>query len=304
MKRQLFAASALLFALLAATALPAAPFSNTASAETAWHREGAVAFAEARRSDKLVLVELYADWCGWCKVMERETFSSAQFAEYAKRFVLLRVDVDDRGEGMELQRRFRATSLPTLLILDAFQAKVGDIQGYHEPHELLPLLDRALARHAQFLADFDRALAGADPAVWLASAKEMHQRGDGKRAARAFEKVLQAKTISGDALAWAKLQLADAYRMSERFDLARKTAAALKAELRAAPAGDTGNAQSKMVAERVDLLLLYIAGAEHDCGDAASALAAFEKGYPKSPFLADARKAYRATTSDSGTQCS
>jgi hypothetical protein len=59
-----------------------------------------------------------------------------------------------------------------------------------------------------------------------------------------------------------------------------------------------------MIAERADLLLVYIAGAEHDCGAAASALATFEKGYPKSSFLPDARRAYRATTTDSGGQCS
>jgi thiol-disulfide isomerase/thioredoxin len=296
MKRQPFVVAASLVAGLLSAA--------SVRAESAWLTSGAEAFAEARRADKLVLVELYADWCGWCKVMEREVFSDPAFQSYAQRFVLLRVDTEDRGEGAELQRRFRATSLPTLLLLDPHQALVGEIRGYMKTPDLLAQLGAAVSRHQEFLADFDRALASGDPASWLARAKEMHLRGDGVRAARAFEKVLAAKQLSGDELAWARLQLADSYRMAERFGDAKRTARSLRTELVAAASRGAATEQSTLLTERVDLLLLYIAGGEHDCDDAAQAFSVFEKGYPKSPYLSDARRAFRATTSDSGSQCS
>ena len=295
---------------LAAGALSTLPFPARAlaapapGAETAshWRTDGASAFAEAKKSGRLVLVDLYAEWCGWCKVMDREVFSSPAFQSQASRFVLLRLDTDDRGEGTDMAQRFRATSLPTMLVLDGNQALVSEIRGYRETDELLPLLDDADAKHKAFLADFDRVLAAAKPADWLAKAKEMHQRGDGPRAAAAFEKVIGAKHLSGDALGWARLQLADAYRMGERFDDAKHTASALRSDLAASTAAPSPDA--KQIAERVDLLLLYIAGGRHDCADAASAFATFEKGYPKSPFLADARRALRSTTRDNGSQCS
>ena len=128
----------------------------------------------------------------------------------------------------------------------------------------------------------------------------MHIRGDGGRAARGFDKAIQSGQLTGDELGWARLQLADSYRMAERFPEAKKTARALRSDL----AAKAPTEQGALIAERVDLLLLYIAGGEHDCGDAAQALAAFEKGYPRSSFLPDARRAFRATTSDSGSQCS
>jgi thiol-disulfide isomerase/thioredoxin len=296
MKRLIFA----LFAL----ATPALAAPAVAGADSTWHRSVADAFSAARKVDRLVLVELYADWCGWCKVMDRETFSSEEFQAKAKEFVLLRVDTDDGAEGSELQRRFRANSLPTLLVLDPNQYLVAQIVGYKKAPELLQLLDAAQDGQAAFLAEFDRTLAGGSSAQWLAKAKEMHVRGDGRRAAKAFEKVLAAKTLAGDDLSWARLQLADSYRMSERFDVARQTARALRTDLAAAAAEAVPSAHGAMIAERADLLLVYIAGAEHDCGAAASALATFEKGYPKSSFLPDARRAYRATTTDSGGQCS
>ena len=287
---------------LVAGALSALP--SSADSAGAWRTDGATAFAEAKKSGKLVLVDLYAEWCGWCKVMERETFSTPAFKEQAARFVLLRLDTDDRDEGTSMAQRFRATSLPTMLILDANQALVGEIRGYRELDELLPMLDDAIEGHKMFLADFDRVLATAKPADWLAKAREMHQRGDGVRAAAAFEKVLAAKHLSGEALGWARLQLADAYRMGEKFEDAKRTAAALRNDLATAAAAAAPSTDEKQLAERVDLLLLYIAGGRHDCADAASAFATFEKGYPKSPFLADAKRALRSTTKDNGSQCS
>jgi thioredoxin-related protein len=295
MKRKLFA-----FAIATLAGSSPTLLAGAETARTEWQKSAPAAFAEAKRTDKLVLVELYADWCGWCKVMEREVFADPEFQRYASRFVLLQVDTEDGAAGSELQRRFRATSLPTLLVLDANQSLVGEVRGYMKTAQLLPHLDQAVARHRDLIAAYDRTLAGDDPAQWLVKAQEMHQRGDGKRAVRGFEKAIASGKIAGDELAWARLQLADAYRMSERYAEAKKTAHALRADL----ASSARSEQGALVAERVDLLLLYIAGGEHDCGDAADALAAFEKGYPKSSYLADARRAFRATTSDSGNQCS
>ena len=59
-------------------------------AAAVWLDHPETAFAEAKRSGKVVLVDLYADWCGWCKVMERDVFSTPEFQTYAERFVLLR----------------------------------------------------------------------------------------------------------------------------------------------------------------------------------------------------------------------
>jgi thiol:disulfide interchange protein len=33
-------------------------------------------FAKAQKENKILLVDVYTDWCGWCKVMDRETYSN------------------------------------------------------------------------------------------------------------------------------------------------------------------------------------------------------------------------------------
>ncbi len=265
-------------------------------AAAVWLDQPDTAFAEAKRSGKVVLVDLYADWCGWCKVMERDVFSTPEFQSYAERFVLLRVDVEDGGAGSEIQRRFQANSLPTLLLLDANRALVGEVEGFLPTARLLARLDGALRTHRAAIAAFDRALAGNDPAAWQAQARAAHQRGDGERAAQLFEKLITQGGLAGDDLAWARLQLADSYRFAGRFTDADRALGELVANLAAAA--------NPKIRERADLLKLYLARERRDCAAAAGALAEFEKGHPNSPLLADARRTYRALQSDSTAQCS
>lgn len=298
MKRQIFAASALVIAACLPASAAAVP--GPAPALSAWHNRSDAAFAAARKSGKPVLVDLYAAWCGWCKTMEREVFSQTRFQTYAERFELLRVDVEDGADGSELQQRFRADSLPTLLLLDPKQALIGKIEGFMETERLIARLDRELKAYDAFLASYESALASTDPLLWRSRGQEMHARGDGGRAAVLFERVLREGSLAGDELAWTRLQLADAYRIDGRFAEAKKTAS----ELRRALAGAAPTPQSPGIAERVDLLLIFIAGGQGDCIGAAGALAAFERGHPRSPYLADARRAYSALKSDTTAQCS
>ncbi len=300
MKRQTFAASALVLAAFAArVAYPAPAAAPAPPALSTWHNDAETAFAEARKSGRPVLVDLYADWCGWCKTMEREVFTQERFATYARRFVLLRVDVEDGGAGTELQRRFRADSLPTLLLLDPKRSLIGTIEGFMETEKLIARLDRELRTYDAFLAGYERTLTANDPLAWRKLAQELHSRGDGGRAAVLFERVIRDGKLTGDDLSWSRLQLADAYRLDGRFAEAKKAAS----ELRTALSAGQGT-QNAGLAERVDLLLLFIAGSEHDCTAAAFALAAFERGHPRSPYLADARRVYSALKSGNTAQCS
>ena len=78
-----------------------------------WLVEGSdETFEVEARSSVAVLVDLWAPWCGPCRVVGPIVEQLAQ--EYAGRLKVVKVNVDDNPG---LARQFRAMSIPTLVVL-------------------------------------------------------------------------------------------------------------------------------------------------------------------------------------------
>ncbi|HET7873865.1 MAG TPA: DUF255 domain-containing protein, partial [Terriglobales bacterium] len=61
-----------------------------------WHQWGPEAFAEAKRQNKPVLLDIGAVWCHWCHVMDRESYDDPEVAQIINdNFVAVKVDRDE-----------------------------------------------------------------------------------------------------------------------------------------------------------------------------------------------------------------
>ncbi len=73
------------------------------------------AFAKAEQENKHVFVDSYTDWCYWCKVMDKETFTDPEIAAYLNaEFVPIKVNME-KDFGIDVAMKFRVRSFPTLL---------------------------------------------------------------------------------------------------------------------------------------------------------------------------------------------
>src|SRR5262245_21847496 len=65
----------------------------------------AEAIKQAKKEKKLVMVDYYTTWCGWCKVLDKKTYSNQAVGEYADaNMISLKIDAE-KGEGIELTKR-------------------------------------------------------------------------------------------------------------------------------------------------------------------------------------------------------
>lgn len=100
--------------------------------------------AEAVAARKYLFVELYAEWCGPCRVMER-TLATDEVGEYMNpRFVSARYDVD-KATGALLARANGVRSIPTCLVIDHQGNVVGRIVGANGPERFIAAMQRLLA---------------------------------------------------------------------------------------------------------------------------------------------------------------
>src|SRR5438094_2853685 len=64
-----------------------------------WRQWGEEAFAEARRQNKPVLLDIGAVWCHWCHVMDRESYDNPDVAQIInENFIAIKVDRDERPD--------------------------------------------------------------------------------------------------------------------------------------------------------------------------------------------------------------
>ncbi len=89
---------------------------------------------QAETGSKFILVDVYTEWCGPCKLMERTTFRDPGTQELLKRVVALKVD-GEKGQGPELVNRYQVAGFPCFLILDAKGQVVDKRMGYMPAHE-------------------------------------------------------------------------------------------------------------------------------------------------------------------------
>ncbi len=92
----------------------------------------------ARDKGLKVIVNFYADWCHYCKKMEKETFADPAVISYVNRhFVPIRINSD---KEKKLASSFRVRSLPATFFIAEDGAKIGQLPGYVPPQNMLILL--------------------------------------------------------------------------------------------------------------------------------------------------------------------
>lgn len=104
-----------------------APASVAGVSFTSGSLDDALGRAKARRS--LVLVEVFATWCGPCKRQAAEVFHAPAGGELFRDLVAWRVDFDDPAMR-PLMERWNILSLPTVLVLRPDGSEVDRIEGY------------------------------------------------------------------------------------------------------------------------------------------------------------------------------
>lgn len=97
-----------------------------------WLEDETNAWAEAKKQNRLLLIDFSAEWCTPCMLLEADTFSdeSVQTA-IAHDFVPLRVDVtEDSHVNREQLKRYHIRGLPAVLLIDPSGRELDRLDHY------------------------------------------------------------------------------------------------------------------------------------------------------------------------------
>lgn len=126
-----------MFLITCAFIMAAAISQATASTQESfpWHKSIEEAQAAAEKSQKPVMLYFTTDWCGWCKIMEKEAFSEKQCIAQASLYHPVKIDAEK--EGVELAKKYQIEAFPTFVFLKPNGEVIATIAGYRKPDEWL-----------------------------------------------------------------------------------------------------------------------------------------------------------------------
>jgi thiol:disulfide interchange protein len=118
-------------------------FSTGLFAEVEWGHDYDTALETAKKDKKLVMVDLYTDWCGWCKKLDKDTYSDKDVeAKLTKDFVAVKVNPEKSQRDAKLSHDFGTTGYPHIVFVDADGKKVSEIDGYLPATQFLEQLNK------------------------------------------------------------------------------------------------------------------------------------------------------------------
>ena len=115
-----------------------------------------------RKSDSIprkLFIDVYTDWCGWCKRMDASTFMNDSVAAYLNRnFYPVKLDAEQRDTIFFRDRVFAykpeykvneiaiallngQLSYPSYILLDEKFSILTNLKGYQTPDQLMPALN-------------------------------------------------------------------------------------------------------------------------------------------------------------------
>lgn len=95
----------------------------------------------AKKTGKPALIDFYADWCGPCQQMDKDTFPDKRVIEELARFVAIKADVSrSSSPGQPAAKEYGVQAIPTYVFIDTAGKQTIEI-GYRSPDRFLRILE-------------------------------------------------------------------------------------------------------------------------------------------------------------------
>ncbi len=91
-----------------------------------------------KEEGKKVFINFYADWCHYCKMLDKKTFVNQDVIDYLNQhFIPVKVNSD---KNTSVAQKYQVRNLPVMWILSQDGEPIGQQPGFMPPEKLLPIL--------------------------------------------------------------------------------------------------------------------------------------------------------------------
>ena len=93
--------------------------------------------SKAKQENKIVMIDFVTDWCKWCIETDNKVYTKPEIYEYANtNQINWKIDAE-KGEGIDLAKKYNVKGYPTIIFVDADGNEIDRIYGYIFADEFL-----------------------------------------------------------------------------------------------------------------------------------------------------------------------
>lgn len=120
---------------------------SSGSAESiVWINSYEEALKASEAQGKPVMIDFYADWCGWCRKLDAETYKDKDVITESRNFINLKVNTDNNSR---LAGKYVVRGLPTIYFTDAKGNIIGGGPGFRDARRLTAEMRSALQKYGK-----------------------------------------------------------------------------------------------------------------------------------------------------------
>lgn len=102
---------------------------------------------ETAADDQVIFVDVYTDWCGYCKAMDRQVYTDPAVRQFASNHVFVKLNAEDGREGTAFARQNGVRGYPTLFVYSKSGKLIGrQVGAILKPNDFLHWIEAASRR--------------------------------------------------------------------------------------------------------------------------------------------------------------
>ncbi|CCY75662.1 thioredoxin family protein [Brachyspira aalborgi] len=163
-------------------------------AEIKWEKDLATAIKKAKSKNLPIMIDIYTDWCIWCKELDKNTYANEKVIETAKKIVSVKLNPETSKEGEEIAKKYGVKGYPTILFINADGFVLENVGGYVEGEKFVPYMKNAIEK----LSKINALLSSKEPS--LEKLDLYMESGNEEEATKLFNNLLSKKSIPEESM--------------------------------------------------------------------------------------------------------
>ena len=108
-----------------------------------WEKSFEEAIKKAKAGAKPVLIDFWAEWCGWCHRLDQTTYVDPRVVKLGEAFVAVKVDTEGSAKQAAVAERYDVAQLPTILFVSPQGRVILRVNGFQGPGQFPATMEKA-----------------------------------------------------------------------------------------------------------------------------------------------------------------